>query len=77
MKCNSEYDTTLDFSNVDMHQYNNEDIIKYDLNSLGWAIITSGLIASSTEDAVTKIAYNDNHWYKSGKQPNCQMKLNS
>ena len=68
IKCNSEDQTVLDFSNVDMTQYNNGDIIEGYLNSLSWVIIKSSLIDSSTEDTINKIAYNDNHWYKIGEQ---------
>ena len=67
IKYNSEHDTALDFSNVDIFEYNNSDVIKGDINSVGWVIIKSGLINRSTEYGINKIVYNDNHWYNIGK----------
>ena len=77
IKYNSEYDTTHNLSNVDMAQYNNDDVIKGDINILGWVIIKSELIDSSSEDAINKPAYSDNHWSKISNQPNRQMRFNS
>jgi hypothetical protein len=76
-ECNIEEHSSLDLSNVDTNKFKNGEIIKGDLNSLGWVVIKSDLIDMSTENHIKQIAYDDKHWYKVGKQPSRQMKFNS